>query len=93
MLSVLRVLRNSAGTNGLSGGWGKAVYCAGFDGYSDQENNYNNPEMEYDFVKREAIGLNTHMKNAIARYRKEMDITFITYSAYDAEEDIQGAAI
>ena len=71
----------------------KEIYCAGFDGYSDKENNYNNPEMEYDFVKREAVSLNSHMKASIAEYRKTMSITFITYSAYDAEEDIHGAAI
>lgn len=71
----------------------RKIYCAGFDGYSDRENNYNNPEMEYDFVKREAVSLNKHMKASIAEYRKNMDITFITYSAYDAEEDINGAAI
>lgn len=71
----------------------KEVHCAGFDGYSDKENNYNNPEMEYDFVKREAVSLNSHMKASIADYRKTMNVTFITYSAYDAEEDIQGAAI
>ena len=71
----------------------KEIFCAGFDGYSDKENNYNNPEMEYDFVKREAVSLNSHMKASIAEYRTKMDITFITYSAYDAEEDIHGAAI
>ena len=71
----------------------KEVYCAGFDGYSDRESNYNNPEMEYSFVKREAFSLNSHMKASIAEYRKSMDIHFITYSAYDAEEDIHGAAI
>ena len=71
----------------------REIYCAGFDGYSDRENNYNNPEMEYDFVKREAVSLNRHMKASIAEYRKSMDITFITYSAYDAEEDINSASI
>lgn len=71
----------------------KDVYCSGFDGYSDRENNYNNPEMEYDFVKREAVSLNSHMKASIVKYRRTMNITFITYSAYDAEEDIHGAAI
>ena len=71
----------------------KEIYCAGFDGYSDKENNYNNPEMEYDFVKREAVSLNSHMKASIAEYRTKMTITFITYSAYDAEEDIYGASI
>lgn len=33
------------------------------------------------------------MKKSIVGYRKHMDIHFITYSAYDAEEDIHGAAI
>lgn len=71
----------------------REVYCAGFDGYSDKENNYNNPEMEYSFVRREAVNLNSHMKASIADYRKKMSINFITYSAYDVEEDIHGAAI
>lgn len=69
------------------------VYCAGFDGYSDKENNYSNPEMEYAYVKREAVNLNRHMKASIVEYRKTMKIMFITYSAYDVEEDINGAAI
>lgn len=71
----------------------KTLFCAGFDGYSDKESNYSNPDMEYSFVKREAVSLNSHMKKSIAEYRKRMDIHFITYSAYDAEEDIHGAAI
>lgn len=71
----------------------KEVYCAGFDGYSDKESNYSNPEMEYAFVKREAMHLNSHMKASIAEYRRKMMIEFITYSAYDVEEDIQGGAI
>lgn len=71
----------------------KEVYCAGFDGYSDKESNYTNPEMEYSFVKREALSLNKHMKASITYYRKSMDVSFITYSAYDVEEDICGAAI
>lgn len=71
----------------------REICCAGFDGYSDKENNYNNPDMEYTFVRREAVNLNRHMKQSIAEYRKSMDIRFITYSAYDAEEDINGAAI
>lgn len=71
----------------------KEVYCAGFDGYSDKESNYSNPEMEYAFVKKEATHLNSHMKASIAEYREKMSINFITYSAYDVEEDISGAAI
>lgn len=71
----------------------KEVYCAGFDGYSDKESNYTNPEMEYSFVKREAFSLNKHMKDSITNYRNTMDIFFITYSAYDIEEDIDRAFV
>lgn len=71
----------------------KEVYCAGFDGYSDKECNYTNPEMEYSFVKREAFSLNKHMKDSITNYRNTMDIFFITYSAYDIEEDIDRAFV
>ena len=69
------------------------IFCAGFDGYSDKEDNYCNPSMEYGFVKQEAAHLNFHMKKKIAEFRETMDIRFITYSAYDAVEDINGAAI
>ena len=31
--------------------------------------------------------------NYFDEYRKRMDIRFITFSAYDMEEDIHGAAI
>ncbi len=71
----------------------KEVFCAGFDGYSDKEDNYCNPAMEYGFVKQEASHLNYHMKKKIAEFRERMEICFITYSAYDVEEDINGAAI
>ena len=71
----------------------KEVYCAGFDGYSDKDNNYNNPEMEYDFIKQEAKNLNAHTKASISEYRKIMNIHFLTYSAYDTEEDINKASI
>ena len=71
----------------------KEVSCAGFDGYSDKEDNYVNPSMEYAFVKSEAFRLNVHMKEAIAGFRERMDVRFITYSAYDAVEDINGASI
>lgn len=71
----------------------KEVNCAGFDGYSDKEDNYCNPSMEYCFVKQEAPHLNYHMKKRIAEFREDMTINFITYSAYDAVEDINGASI
>ena len=49
--------------------------------------------MEYIFVKQEALHLNLHVKEMIAEFRKVMDIQFITYSAYDVVEDINGASI
>lgn len=71
----------------------KSVYCAGFDGYSDKDNNYYKPTMEYDFVKRESERLNKHMHETISELLNYMDIKFITYSAYDVVEDINSAAI
>lgn len=61
----------------------KSICCAGFDGYSDKEDNYFNPEMEYYFVKEEAHNLNAHMRESIYETRRTMDIKFLTYSAYD----------
>lgn len=69
------------------------IACAGFDGYSDTEDNYCNPGMEYYFIKQEAAHLNQHVRKRIFEYRERMNIHFITYSAYDAIEDINGAAI
>ena len=71
----------------------KSVFCAGFDGYSDKDDNYYKPTMEYDFVKRESERLNKHMHETISELRNYMDIKFITYSAYDVVEDINSAAI
>lgn len=67
------------------------VTCAGFDGYSEKEDNYLNPEMEYYFVKREAINLNKHMRESISEYRKVMEINFLTFSIYDQINDVNSA--
>ena len=69
-----------------------AVACAGFDGYSEEEDNYLNPEMEYYFVKKEAVNLNKHMRESIYEYRRTMDIRFLTFSLYDHVEDVNSAA-
>ena len=71
----------------------KFVFCAGFDGYSDKDDNYYKPTMEYDFVKRESERLNKHMHETISELRNYININFITYSAYDVVEDINSAAI
>lgn len=68
------------------------VVCAGFDGYSEKEDNYFDPSMEYYFVKREAFYLNRHMRDAICQFREKMKIEFLTYSAYDEIEDIDKAS-
>ena len=60
----------------------KDVYCAGLDGYSDREDNYFNPKMEYSFVKAEASQINRHIKTIINDMRENMKIEFITYSHY-----------
>ena len=67
------------------------VTCAGFDGYSEKEDNYFNPVMEYGFAKKEANELNQHMQYIVKEFRKDMIIDFLTYSTYD-EEDIHDAA-
>jgi 4-hydroxy 2-oxovalerate aldolase len=67
------------------------ITCAGFDGYSEKEDNYFDPTMEYYFVKNEAKHLNSHMKDAIYEFRRTMDIQFLTYSAYDVMEDVNSA--
>ena len=68
------------------------VTCAGFDGYSEKEDNYLNPEMEYYFVKKEASNLNQHMRESIYEYRRTMNIKFLTFSLYDQVEDVNSAA-
>jgi len=68
------------------------VACAGFDGYSDKEDNYFNPKMEYSFVKQEARHLNRHIREVINETYKDMNIDFITYSHYMDVEDSHDAA-
>lgn len=60
----------------------KEIYCAGLDGYSDREDNYFNPKMEYSFVKAEASRINRHIKTIVNDMRSSMKIEFITYSHY-----------
>ena len=70
----------------------KEVYCAGFDGYSDKEDNYAYPGMEYDFVKREAAHLNSHIREVLEKEYSDMTINFVTYSKYDVLVDINSGA-
>ncbi len=63
------------------------IFCAGLDGYSDKEDNYFNPKMEYSFVKEEARHLNFHIREVINETYSNMKIHFITYSHYTDSED------
>ena len=65
----------------------KELNCAGFDGYSENEDNYFNPDMEYKFVKNEAAYLNNHVRKALEEYNGKIKINFLTYSAYDEKFD------
>lgn len=64
----------------------KQVACAGMDGYTDREDNYFNPKMEYQFIKTEAINLNRQVRKALKELSKEMQINFVTYSHYNDNE-------
>lgn len=67
------------------------IACAGLDGYSDKEDNYAVPGMEYDFVKQAAAHLNHHIRRVIAEEYSDLNIEFITYSHYTEIEDIDSA--
>lgn len=69
-----------------------SVTCAGFDGYSDKDDNYFNPKMEYYFVKDAASHLNRHIRDVIHEEHKDMQIEFLTYSHYTDEDDCYSAA-
>lgn len=67
----------------------KEIFCAGLDGYSDREDNYFDPKMEYSFVKNEASRMNRHISEVIRDMKKYMDIEFVTYSHYEEKEDAE----
>lgn len=60
----------------------KTVYCAGFDGYSEEEDNYFNPSMEYWFSRRKAKEFNEYVVNALKVLEGKMEIIFVTDSLY-----------
>ncbi|MBQ7168146.1 MAG: pyruvate carboxyltransferase [Treponema sp.] len=77
-LMLLKVLQKAAV---------KEVYCAGLDGYSDREDNYFNPKMEYSFVKNEAVRMNHHIKSVLQDLSSDMNIHFLTYSHYQENDE------
>ena len=47
------------------------VACAGLDGYSDKEDNYINPRMEYAFIKSEAGYSRTGIEVKVSKKKTE----------------------
>lgn len=58
------------------------VGLAGFDGYSENEMNYFNTNMEYSFAKEKAHYLNSYTKNFLATINDILDVEFVTRSRY-----------
>lgn len=67
------------------------VTCAGFDGYSDKDDNYLNPQMEYSFIKGQARHLNEHIRDLICSGKLKIEVKFLTYSHYTDKEDCYSA--
>ncbi len=70
----------------------KNVSCAGLDGYSNKEDNYANPKMEYSFIKSQADYLNKMIRAELFEKYSDMRFDFITYSKYMESEDCHDAA-
>ncbi len=60
----------------------KTVYCAGFDGYTEDGENYFNPAMEYWFSRRKAKEFNEYVMAALEELKEEIRIEFVTDSFY-----------
>lgn len=78
MLMLLRLLRQC----GV-----QKVYLAGFDGYSDREDNYFNPSMEYSFIRNQANQMNSHIREVLEKEYADMELNFLTFSRYTEMQD------
>lgn len=61
----------------------KKIALAGFDGYSEDEMNYFNTNMEYSFVKEKAHYLNQYASAYLKNYSKKIKVDFVTKSKYE----------
>lgn len=57
------------------------ITCAGLDGYSENQLNYANPDMEYWFARRKSSELNDYVKAFLNTYKSTM-INFLTPTHY-----------
>lgn len=60
----------------------KKVALAGFDGYSQDSDNYYVSQMEYDFVKRLGCEINEYVDRTLPELRKHCAIEFLTSTRY-----------
>ncbi len=60
----------------------KEVALAGFDGYTPDDVNYLDSNMEYSFVKEKADSLNESGRNFFREVRDKLNIQFVTTSFY-----------
>lgn len=81
-LMMLKILYRSGVRN---------IALAGLDGYSDKEDNYFEPTMEYGFVKSVARHLNRHIHSVLTEDYKDVEFDFVTYSHYMEDEDPESA--
>ncbi|MBP5466835.1 MAG: 3-hydroxy-3-methylglutaryl-CoA lyase, partial [Clostridia bacterium] len=58
------------------------VSLVGFDGYSEEDSNYYNLDMEYDFVKSKAEYLNGYVKDFLNSVKDKLTVKFVTKSKY-----------
>ena len=70
----------------------KELVLAGFDGYSDRDENYFNPSMEYSFIRNEASYLNRHIRDVLESEYADLKLEFLTYSRYAVVQDSYDAA-
>lgn len=61
----------------------KSIYLGGFDGYiGDNNQDYFNPDMEYNFTKEQAESLNIYVRKIIKNIHDKLSIVFLTDSLY-----------
>lgn len=58
------------------------VSCAGFDGYSEDDENYYKPDMEYWFSRRKAKEFNKYVIDELSSMKDRLKVTFITTTKY-----------
>lgn len=61
----------------------KSVALAGFDGYSEDGDNYYASKLEYDFVRRLGSEINKQVNRVLPEIRKSLRVEFLTSTVYE----------